>query len=306
MGNQTHGVMGHRRGDPSQHPFGEFWLKRFKADSIQTRGIERRHINPWHHGQIKQQSRARQPCLLAFGQHQSDLRQQLLTITQGDEIEKGGIRLWIAGGRWPSSKDQRRSLRVTQRQVTAVCRSDRNPAEIQHLQDVGGAQLITQAEAKDVEGVEGPAALHTEQRLLTLLEAFGEIGGRQVGAITDLPRQGIENRVENDVPQIAGAHLIKLGIGEGPANPGGMPVPGLHTQLMAHIASGPVDARIHQLVKRHRRGGWIQRDGHGLPTRLPSSYVAGCPQKSVFLWSRSTAITSNSRRAICSLKSDVG
>ena len=114
---------------------------------------------------------------------------------------------------------------------------------------------------------------------MALPEACCQIGCRQIGTITNLPGESVEDRIENDVPQVAGADLIQLRVGQSPTHPGAVPVSWLDTELMAHVASGAIDARIHQLFKRQRSGGGIQRDGHGLPTRLSSSYVARCPQK---------------------------
>ena len=102
--------------------------------------------------------------------------------------------------------------------------------------------------------------------------------------------------------EIAGSDLVDLGVGECPADPRSSPVSGDNTQFMADVAGGPVDARIHELIERDRLERCIQGDGQDVPTRLTASYVAGCPQKSVSLWFRSTAITSNSKLDIFSQK----
>ena len=143
-------------------------------------------------------------------------------------------------------------------------------------------RLITEAEAQDVEGIQRPTAFHTEECLITLLQTLSQIGGREIGPITHLAGKGIEDRIENDVPEVAGAHLVDLGVGERPAHACSLPVTGLHTEFMAHVAGWPFDAGIHKGVERDRCDGWVQSDGHVVPTRLTASYVGGCPQHSGF------------------------
>ena len=144
------------------------------------------------------------------------------------------------------------------RRIAAVTGVERQPDEIEHLQHVGSAELVAEAEAKDVEAVEGPATLHGKQRRARAAQPLSKIRGRQVSAIAQLPRLGIEDRIENDVAEIAGTDLIDLGVGEGPADRRGVPIPWLHPQLIAEVAAGARDSGIDQLSESgHRRGSTV-------------------------------------------------
>ena len=225
MGHETHGVVGHWRRHTAKNPCRDIRMKRLEGDPIGARSIERRHVNAGNLGQIPQQLRSRQSIRFGLRHHQTDFGQQLLTVTQSDEVEKRGIGLWIAGGGGPTSENQRRCCRITQGQVAPISGADGHLRQIQHLKDVGGAQFVTEAETQDVEGRQRPTAFHGKQRLGTFPQAACQISRWKIGAITQLPGDGIEDRIENDVAQVAGANLIDLGVGERPANRRCLPVP---------------------------------------------------------------------------------
>ena len=227
-------------------------MQRLQADAVVPRFVQRRDVDPRHLSQIPQQLGTGQASVLGLGHHQPDLGQQFLTIPQRDEIKERGIGLGIARGCGASGKDQRRCRRITQRQIASISRPDGHAAQIQHLQDVGGAEFVTQAETEDVERRQWSAAFNTEQGLLSLPQSGGEISGRQIGPIAELTGDRVENRIKNDVAQVAGAHLVDLGVGERPTHLSCMPVPQLHAKLVAHVAGGLVDAAVHQLVKINR------------------------------------------------------
>ncbi|CAI8155397.1 MAG: Uncharacterised protein [Synechococcus sp. CC9902] len=107
MGNQPHGVMGHRCGDAPQRAGRKLGVQRLDGDAIVPGPIERRHIDPWHLRQITQQIEPAQTCFFGLRHHKTDLRQQFLAVTQRDEIEKCRIGLRIAGGSGAAGKDQR-------------------------------------------------------------------------------------------------------------------------------------------------------------------------------------------------------
>ena len=73
-------------------------MKRLKGDPIGARCIKRRHINARDLRQIAEQLRSGQSIRFGLRHHQTDFGQQLLTVTQGDEVKEWGIGLWIAGG----------------------------------------------------------------------------------------------------------------------------------------------------------------------------------------------------------------
>ena len=149
---QPHGVVRHRRRHPAQHPPWQLRMQRLQADAVVARFVQRRDVNPGNLSQIPQQLGTGQAIGLGLGHHQPDLGQQFLTIPQRDEIKERGIGLGIARGCGASGKDQRRCRRITQRQIASISRPDGHAAQIQHLQDVGGAEFVTQAETEDVEG----------------------------------------------------------------------------------------------------------------------------------------------------------
>ena len=118
VGHQAHGVVGHRGGGAAQDAAGQARLQRLHGPPIGSWGIQRRHVHPWHLGQIPQQSAAAEASGPALGYHQADLGQQLLAIAEGDEIEEGGEGFGIAGGGGAAREDQRWRGRIGQGQVT--------------------------------------------------------------------------------------------------------------------------------------------------------------------------------------------
>ena len=93
---------------------------------------------------------------------------------------------------------------------------------------------------------------------MLLSQSLRQVGRRQIRPITQLSGNRVENRIKNDVAEVAGAHLVDLWIGERPAHTSRRPITGLHTQFMAHVAGWPVDTCIHQDVEIDRlqtRGG---------------------------------------------------
>ena len=193
MGHQAHGVVGHGGGGAAQHPPGDALQQRFEADAIGAGAIEGRHVHPRHLGQVDQQLAAAEASRLGFGHHQADLGQQLLAIAEGKEIEEGGKGFRVAGGRGPAGKDQGRRRRITEGQIAPLAGAQGHLGQVEHGQDVGGAQFVTEAETKNVEGGQGPAALNAKQGLTAGLQALGQVGRRQVAAIAELARNGIEN-----------------------------------------------------------------------------------------------------------------
>ena len=255
VGHQAHGVVGHRRGGAAQHPRGNSRLQRHLANAVGARPIERRHIDAGHLGQVAQQVAAAEAGGAPLGHHQADFGQHLLTVAQHDEIEEGREGLGVAGGGGATGKDQWRRRRISQGQITAIGGADRDLRQLQHREDVGGAELITEREAEDVEGRQRPAALHGEQRFTAGPEPLRQIRPRQITAIAQLAGNAVENRIENDVAGVARSHLVDLGVGERPTHassrPGLIPVAPLHPQLIAQVAAGLGDAAIHQCSEIH-------------------------------------------------------
>ena len=192
--------------------------------------------------------------------------------------------------------------------------------QLQHRQDVGGSQLVTEGEAEDVEGRQRPATLHGKEGRSPLAQALREIRTGQITAVTDLTRDAVENGIENDVAGVAGADLVDLGVGEGPAHDSGgpdlIPVPLLHPQFIAEIAARLGNAAIHQGVEIHRcieNGGHSSRPGtdlivcrgspRGPPPRRTIRPVQPGPRGPSVRWPRSTATTSSSKRATSSRRS---
>ena len=258
VGHQTHGVVGHWRGRAPQDSFGWALDQRLQAHPIGAWGIERRHIHPRHLGQISQQGGARQPGRLGLRHHKANLRQQFLAIAEGDEIKEGRKGFGVAGGGGPPGENQRRCFGMVQRQVAPVPREQGHPGQIQHLEDVGAAELIAEAEAKDVEGRQGPATFHPKQGQVSLAQPGRKIRRRQVGPIAELARKAVEDRIENDVAGIAGPHLVDLWVGEGPTHPStspsNLPIAGFNPKLIAQIAGWFADAQINQGIEINRRG----------------------------------------------------
>ena len=62
----------------------------------------------------------------SLSHHQADLRQQLLAIAEGHEVEEGRKGLRVAGGGGAAGKDQRWRIRVSQRQVAPLSSPDRD------------------------------------------------------------------------------------------------------------------------------------------------------------------------------------
>ena len=280
VGDQTHAVVGHGGGHPPQHARRQFRPQGLEGDAIGPRGIERRHVDARHMGQINQQRRAAQPGGFGLGHHQANLRQQFLAIAEGEEIKEGRVRFRVAGGGGAAGEDQRRCCRIVERQVAPLGGPQRQARQIQHLEDVGGTQLVAEAEAEDVEGGQGAAAFHREQGLALLAQALGQVGGGQIGAIAELAGDRVENRIKDDVAQVAGAHLVEIGIGEAPARLRLLPVAGQHAPFVAQVTTGAGNGAVHQLIEsdaplgqrrgRGDRGGWPgssgaarSRHGHG-------------------------------------------
>ena len=90
--------------------------------------------------------------------------------------------------------------------------------------------------------MQGAAAFDRKKGQALLAQALTEVGRRQVGTVAELAGNAVENRIENDVAQVAGPHLVDLGVGEGPAHAGG--IPGLlpiavdDAELIAEVAAG--------------------------------------------------------------------
>ena len=253
-------------GNAPQHP-GRCLGHQGHHHTIGPRAIEAGHIDPGNLRQIQQQCPAAKAGSLGLAHHQADFRQQLLPVAEGDEIEEVGVGLGIRGGGLATGKDKRLGLGVVERQVGTLPGPDRQADQIQHLQDVGGAKLIAETEAEDVEGAQATTALHGKQRCARAAQALGQIRTRQIGAITELAGQLIEDSIENDVAEVAGAHLVELRIGERPAHLRPIPVLVHGAQLIAQVAAGLDDVAVHQVREGNRIGqsatgqGWSL--GHG-------------------------------------------
>ena len=268
MGNQPHGVMGHRRRHTSQGAGRQLRVKRLHSDPVNTRGIQGRHVHTRHVGQIPQQTGTGPTRGLGFSDHKTDLGQQLLPIPESDEIKEGGVGLGVAGGRWSASEDQWRRLRVAERSVTPITGPQWNPSEIEHFEDVGRPELVAETESKDVECWQRAPALNGKQWLIALAQARGKVCSRQIGPVTQLARNGVQDRIKNDVAEIARPDLVNLRIGEGPAHTGRRPVARFNAELMPHVTGRSIDAFIHQAVEIDRLQTRA-RNGHGSAERWP-------------------------------------
>jgi len=279
VGHQAHGVVGHRRGRAPQQASWQSGLQGDHADPIRPGSVKGGHVDARHLGKVTQQVGAAEAGGPCFGHHQANLWQQFFTIAEGDEIKEGGEGLRVAGGGGSAGKDQGRRRRVGQGQVAPLGGPQGNAGQIQHLQDVGGAQLVAEAEAEDVKGAKGAAAFDREQGQISLPQPGRQIGRRQVGAIAELAGNAVENRIENDVAQVAGPHLVDLGVGEGPAHtgfdPGLRPIARLDAEFVAQVAAGFEDIGTDQGLEVDGLAGLDGCEEHGERGRASYRSYAG-------------------------------
>ena len=89
---------------------------------------------------------------------------------------------------------------------------DGHAREMQHFEDVHGAELVRQTQTKRVEVRQGSFGLHGEQLAIFGLEKREHVVTGKVRTITQQSLGVVEDGVQHDVAEVRGAHLVNLGI----------------------------------------------------------------------------------------------
>ena len=124
----------------------------------------------------------------------------------------------------------------------AVRGQEGHPAQVQHVQEVGIAQLVLEAHPQQVKAAEGSAGLQAGQGLAPGPEVGLQVRGRGIGPLGPDVVFPVQDGVEQAQPQVGHAHFVEVGEQQGHPEGHGPGVFEDGVDLPAQVAAGPLDA----------------------------------------------------------------
>ena len=162
------------------------------------------------------------------------LQDDFFPVAQHQGVKEGRHRLGVETG-GAAADDHRVG-------VVAVRGQQGHPAQVQHVQEVGVAQLVLETHPQQVKAAEGGAGLQAGQRLAPVPQVRLQVRGRGVGPLGPDVLLPVQNTVEQPQPQVGHAHFVEIGEEQGYPQGHGPGVFKDRVDLPAQVAAGALDA----------------------------------------------------------------
>ena len=201
-----------------------------------SRPVERRHVDARNlHGAVDQERPAPVRSLTVdLRQGVEQARQQLLALTDGDQVEEVRHRLRV---------HQRRAAAENQRVAgSALAALQRNVRQIQHLQHVGVPALVAEREPQHVEVGQRSPRLPAEQRQARLAHQVRHVRKRRERAVAEVGRTVVDLLVQHPHGEVRHPDLVRVGKAQREARRGLVPGFASGVQLAARVLRGLGDA----------------------------------------------------------------
>ena len=139
-----------------------------------------------------------------------NLQDRLLAVTEENGVEEVGQRFGVVGA-GTAPDDQRGAF-------APVRGTKRNPAQFQHVQDIGIGEFVLEGEADNIHLRQTPSALQGGKGKVFPAELLLPVRPRGIDPLGCQPRLLLEHGVEDLEPQVAHPHLIDIGKGKDKAD----------------------------------------------------------------------------------------
>ena len=136
-----------------------------------------------------------------------DLLDDLLPLADHEGVDEGAHRCGVEG-RGTAGDDQRVF-------VAPLLTAERNPAQIEHHQNIGVGELVLERKADDVEGGKRPLRLQRAKGHSAAAQLLLHVRPGGVAALAGNLRQAVQDGVENLEAEVGHPDLIGVGEGEG-------------------------------------------------------------------------------------------
>ena len=195
------------------------------------------HVHAPHLSQAPEQHILARTGLLPFVDDRVQLDDLLLAVAYHERIDEIRQGLGVEGAGAPRHHDG-----II---LPALLPQKRNPAQLQHRQDVGVAHLILQGEAHHVEIVQRVAALQGEQGNVLLLHQGHHVHPGHADPLAQAPGLGVDGGVEDLHAQVGHGHLVGIGEAEGKVQLGLLPALDGSVHLAAGVSGSFLDFLQH-------------------------------------------------------------
>ena len=135
-----------------------------------------------------------------------EFRQALLGVPDEEAVDEGGHRLRLGGDR--AARDHQRVLRPP------VVTPDRDPAELEHVEDVREGEFVLEREAHDVERGERAARLEADERQPVLAQLRLHVRPGTEDPLEGQVRLVVDHLVEDLGAEVAHPDVVDIGEGE--------------------------------------------------------------------------------------------
>ena len=178
--------------------------------------VEGGHVDTRHREQVAQTGGAGGALALPDTHEVGKLADGLLALAEHEGVDEGGKGFGVEGAAAPGDDD-----RVV---LAAIAGAGGDAREVEHVEDVRVGQLVLEGEAEEVEIAEGVVRLEAPEgrALASHLRLHVEPGGE--GALAEHVVLGVEEVVEDAEAHVRHADVVGVGVGEGDAYDGGVPV----------------------------------------------------------------------------------
>ena len=201
---------------------------------VEVHGKQRRDVDAFHLLQGLPQLPAGAAVRLPIRHQRRQLQDDFFPVAQDQGVKEGRHRLGVETG--GAAADDHRVA------VVAVRGQQRHPAQVQHVQEVGIAQLVLEAHPQQVKVAQGGAGLQAGQGLAPGPEVRLQVRGRGVGPLGPDVVLPVQDGVEQAQPQVGHAHFVQIGEQQGHPQGHGPGIFDDRVDLPAQVAAGPLDA----------------------------------------------------------------
>ena len=216
------------------------------AGAVVPRLVEGGDVGSRQRQQVAQARGAGRARALPAARQIGQLDDGLLALAQHEGVDEGRERLRVEGG--AAARDHDGVV------LAAVARARGDARQVEHVEHVRVGQLVLQGEAEDVEFAQGVARFEAPEGRARAAHLRLHVGPGREGAFAERVLAGVEQVVEDAEAHVGHADVVGVGVGQGHAHGG--PVPVLHDGVpfaagiapgLAHAPQQPFD------LDRHRR-----------------------------------------------------
>ena len=201
--------------------------------------------------------RARRSGVLEAPQFRQRLGERLLAVAEQDQVEERRERLGVRG-RGAAGEHERRAL-------FPLRGEKRDPAELEHREDVRRRQLVLQREADDVERRERRAALQRRQRQALRAQQPEHVAPGHERPLGGDAVEVVEQRVEDPEAEVGHPDFVEVGERERDAQPDVLGGLDALIDFAAEIARRLLDPRQQSLQRRRQFTVVREPSGHCVP-----------------------------------------